>query len=110
MKELVVYDKEDNLLKTIELTEDVLMNKRFRRKNSMLDILIENDIQIFFGCMGGSCSACKCKIISGREHIDNEGISRQVYKDVKDDEVLSCITTINDNIPDDVKIEVKVMM
>ncbi len=31
-------------------------------KRSLLDDMLDNGAQVFFGCMGGSCSACKCKI------------------------------------------------
>jgi ferredoxin len=52
--------------------------------------------------MGGSCSACKCKITKGKEFIDNEALGPQVYTDVADDEVLSCIARVKDDVDGEV--------
>lgn len=67
-------------------------------KRSLLDDMLDNGAQVFFGCMGGSCSACKCKITKGIEYIDKEAMGDQRYDDVGDDEVLSCIARVRQDV------------
>lgn len=75
-------------------------------KKSLLDEMLDKNVEVYFGCMGGSCSACKCKILKGMEHIDKEAMGPQVYKDVAEDEVLSCIAKVKDEAQD-VEIEIQ---
>lgn len=105
MPKVLVYDKNENLLKSLNLTEEDLINKRFKRKKSILDILLDNNIQIFFGCMGGSCSACVCKVKSGEEFIDREGVGAQIFQGIAKEELLTCIATIRQNLSDSDTIE-----
>ena len=67
-------------------------------KRSLLDDMLDNGVQVFFGCMGGSCSACKCRITKGMEKIDKEAMGPQRYKDVKENEILSCIAKVKDDV------------
>jgi ferredoxin len=84
---LHVYDKTGKFEKEIIL----------EGKKSFLDEMLDHNIQVFYGCMGGSCSACKCKILSGNEFVDKEAMGPQVYSDVKEDEILSCIAKVKEN-------------
>lgn len=102
-----VYNKDDKMIKEIRLSDDDLVNKRFNRKKSVLDILLDNDVEIFFGCMGGSCSACVCELMKGEENIDREGIHPQVYRGIAEDEFLTCIATIKENLPESAEIELR---
>ncbi len=91
---ITVYNKDGSFNKEFQGTSDI----------ALLDQLIEENTDIYYGCMGGSCSACKCKILKGMEHIDKEGFGKQVYQGVKENEVLSCITKIKDK---DCEIEIE---
>lgn len=104
---LKVYNKDDVLAATLHLKEDDLVNKRFQRKNSVLDILLNNNVEIYYGCMGGSCSACVCDLISGEEHIDREGIHEQVYQGIEPTEFLTCIATVKEDASDEAFIEIR---
>ncbi|MCA9460371.1 MAG: (2Fe-2S)-binding protein [Nanoarchaeota archaeon] len=107
---LVFFDKNNNLLKKLTLNEEETLNKRFKRKKSILDIALDNGIDLKYGCMGGSCSACICEIIKGGEFIDREGLHEIVFKGVKENEILTCIATLKDKIPKDNLIEIKLML
>ena len=91
VNKLKVYDKKGNFEQEIELGG----------KRSLLDDMLDNGINVFFGCMGGSCSACKCKVTKGIEHIDKEALGPQVYTDVADDEVLSCIARAKEGVDEE---------
>ena len=106
---ITFLDKNNNLIKTIHPKPEELINKRSKKAKSLLDIGLDNGVDIKFGCMGGSCSACKCKIIKGENQIDKEGLNKQIYKDVKDDEFLSCIGTVKEN-KEDQEIKIKLLL
>lgn len=96
MTKIEVYDKEDEYITSINVTKENSYNRILKRDKSLLDIILDNKIDIFYGCMGGSCSACVVTIISGDELIDKEGLHEQIYKKITENQVLSCITTIKD--------------
>lgn len=85
---LKIHDKHGNFEKEISLTG----------KRSLLDEMLNEGIQIFFGCMGGSCSACKCRVIKGLENIDKEAVGEQRFTGVKEDEILTCIAKVKKNV------------
>ena len=107
MAKILVYDKNSNLIKEIVVTDENSYNKILKRKKSILDILLDNKVDVYYGCMGGSCSACKCEILSGEECIDREGLHEQIYKEVSPNEILSCIATIKDGFMEAGIIEIK---
>ena len=107
MAKLKVFNKDGNMIATVDVTEEKSYNKILRRKKSILDILLDNKIDIYYGCMGGSCSACVCEIISGGEHIDREGLHEQIYKGIGEKDILTCIATIKDSSMQDGEIEIK---
>lgn len=107
MVKLKVYDKDNIEIKTLDLKDEDLVNQRFRRKNSILDLLLNNGVNMFYGCMGGSCSACVCELISGEQFIDKEGIHEQVFKGIKDNEFLTCIASIKEGLNSSDTIEIK---
>jgi ferredoxin len=96
-----VYDKKDRLIMDIDAKPEQRYNPRLKRKKSILAILLDNQIEMYYGCMGGSCSACITELISGEEFIDKEGLHEQVYKGIKGKDFLSCIATIKDNIDEE---------
>jgi ferredoxin len=107
MAVIKVLNKDGNLINEIEVNVENTFNKILKRKKSILDILLDNKIDIYYGCMGGSCSACVCEIIEGKEHIDKEGLHEQVYKGIGEKDFLSCIATIKDESIENGIIEIK---
>jgi len=102
-------DKNNNLIKTINPKEDELINKRFKRKKSILDIALDNNIDLKYGCMGGSCSACKCEIINGGEFLDLEGVRKLVFKGMNENEILTCLVTLKD-LKENQKVEITIKL
>lgn len=96
MNQLKIYNKDQSYLAQIKLNKE----------QTILKQLIENNIQIFYGCMGGSCGACACRIISGEENIDKEAKKKAVFKGVKKGEFLPCIAKIKNNLEQDKIIEI----
>ena len=96
MTKLEIYSMEDELIRTIEVTKENSYNKRLRLDKTILDFLLDNDIKITYGCMGGSCGACIVDILSGGEFIDREGSHKIVLKSLKENEALTCITTVKE--------------
>ena len=96
MVKLIIYNKENSLVTTLQIKEEDAYNKILKRKKSILDILLDNKVEIYYGCMGGSCSACKCIILSGLNNINKEGLHEMIYKNIENNEILSCISTIKD--------------
>ena len=109
MVRLMIYSNENNLVKTLDIREEDAYNKVLKRKKSILDILLDNKVDIYYGCMGGSCSACKCIILSGLDNINKEGLHEMIYKNIEDNEILSCISTIR-NFSSDKTIEIKLVL
>ncbi len=105
MAKLVFLNKDNKLLGELELSNQNLYNRIIKRKKSFLDLALDNDIQLNYACMGGSCSACKCDIIEGLEFLNKEEVSKQIYANVKENECLTCIASIKDEFIDkDIKI------
>jgi len=90
--------------KNNKFEKDIYIKKPNR---SILDNMLDEDIQIFYGCMGGSCGACKCEIIEGEEFIDKEGIRPKIYKGTTGKEFLPCVAKIKPNIDENAKITIK---
>lgn len=103
---LIFYSKENSFLGEYVIPEDKRYNKTLRRKKSLLDIAIDNNVPIKFGCMGGSCSACICEIKSGEEFVEKGGIKEQVYV-TNGNKILTCMATIKDELSENAKIELK---
>jgi len=110
MIKITFIDKNNNLIKTIQPKSDKLVNNRLKRPKSILDIALDNGIDIKFGCMGGSCSACKCQIIKGENQIDKEGLKKAVYKDIGNKEFLPCIAILKENQKENEEIEIKLLL
>lgn len=107
MVTLVVKNKDDKVKRELHLTEDDLVNKRFNRQNSILDISLNNNLDIPYGCMGGSCSACVCELVKGKDAVDKEGLHEQVYKGIGEEDILTCISTIKQDLPPETEIIIK---
>lgn len=103
---LKFYSKENSFIGEFLIDEEKRFNKRLRRKKSILDLALDNNVNIQFGCMGGSCSACICEILSGEEFVEIGGIKEQIYK-TEGKKFLSCMATIKDEIPQDAVVEIK---
>jgi len=57
-------------------------------------------------CGVGACRTCVCKIKKGAEYINREAVGPQ-HIDTEEDEVLTCVAGLADNIPDDAEIELE---
>ena len=107
MPTVTYLDSTNKEMGNVSLNENDMYNSLLKCKKTFLDFALDRDIPLKFGCMGGSCSACKCEVVKGQEHIDREGIGKQVYKDVKENEILTCIATFKDGIKDDAQVTLK---
>ena len=107
MVTIKVLDKKDRPVMDIDTTPEQRYNQRLRRKKSILAILLDNQVDIYYGCMGGSCSSCVCELISGAEFIDKEGLHPQIYKGIKEGDFLSCIASVKEGIDESAVITVK---
>ena len=84
----IVYDGEEH---TFEV----------KPKNTILDTALNNDIDLPFSCQSGLCTACRCKLISGKIKMDEEeGLSES---EINQGYVLICV---GHPLTDDVKLEV----
>ena len=84
----VVYDGEEH---TFEV----------KPKSTILETALNNDIDLPFSCQSGLCTACRCKLISGKIKMDEEeGLSES---EIKQGYVLICV---GHPLTDDVKLEV----
>ena len=96
MTKLEIYSIDDELIKSIMITKENSYNKRLRMDKTILDFLLENDIKMPYGCMGGSCGACIVEILQGHEFVDREGSHKIVLKSIKENDALTCISTIKE--------------
>ena len=107
MVKLIIYDENDNKIKEIDISKKDLFNERLQRSKSLLKLLLENDYEILYGCMGGSCGACIYEIVSGMEYLNKEGLHKVVLNGMKKNNILTCITIIKKDVSDDSLIELK---
>ncbi len=103
---LKILDKNENIIKIVNLEEKDLITRSGREK-SILDIMLDNDIDMFYGCMGGSCGACICDLENGGEFVEKEKIRPKVYKNVSEKEILTCIAGLKTPFKDNSEIVVK---
>jgi len=61
-------------------------------------------VAIPISCGAGACRACVCRVRTGEEFIDSEAIGPQ-HIETEDGEILSCISAIKSNTPEDAQIE-----
>jgi ferredoxin len=102
-------DKNEKEIKQIKINKENLIKRR--RKKSILEIAIENNIPMKYGCMGGSCGACISKIINGEEYLNIEGMRKLVYKGLKENEFLPCIAQIKEEYEDkDIEIKIQLLL
>lgn len=97
MTKLKIYNKDQSFLNQITLNG----------KDNFLKQMLNNNIQIYYGCQGGSCGACACTIINGKENIDTEAKKKAVFKGLEKGEFLPCIAKIKENLKGDEIIEIK---
>ncbi len=67
----------------------------------------DNGAPIPFSCGVGACRACVCKVKKGKEFIDQEAIGPK-HIQTEDDEILSCISAVKADAPEDAEIELDV--
>jgi ferredoxin len=67
----------------------------------------ENGAPIPFSCGVGACRACVCKVKKGKEHIDEEAVGPK-HIQTEDDEILSCISGVKKEAPENAEIELEV--
>ena len=68
---------------------------------TILETALDNDIDLPFSCQSGLCTACRCKLISGKVKMDEEEGLSQAEKD--EGYVLICV---GHPLTDDVKLQV----
>ncbi len=95
MVKLKILNKDGSEEKTIDISS----------KQSVLDEMLDNDSKIIFGCFGGSCGSCKCRIISGEKGIEKEGLKKIILKDLNTDEFLPCVAKVKDNYEEEIIIQ-----
>lgn len=61
---------------------------------SLLDNLLNEDIEIGYSCLSGICENCKTKVISGAENIIK---SKNHFAKLNNDEVLLCCCKIKNS-------------
>jgi ferredoxin len=66
----------------------------------------ENGAEIPVACGVGVCGACKCKVKKGAEFIDAEAFG-DAQIPLEEDEVLTCLSGIKENAPEDAEIEIE---
>ena len=66
----------------------------------------EEGVPIPFSCGVGACRTCVCTVKKGMEHIDQEAVGPK-HIDTEDDEILSCISGVKPDAPDDAEIELQ---
>ena len=106
MTKLILVDKNNNLISAIEIKQ-AHDKVTLKRQQSILDILLDNQIPAKYGCTGGVCGACICKIIEGEEFIVKEGLHKTAHNKLGGKRFLSCIATIKENTPEDAIIKLK---
>jgi len=74
---------------------------RVEPKSTILETALDNDIDLPFSCQSGLCTACRCKLESGRVKMDEEEGLSEAEK--KDGFVLICV---GHPLTDDVKLTV----
>lgn len=108
MTKLEIYSMDDEFIKSIEVTKENSYNKRLRMDKTVLDFLLDSEIKMPYGCMGGSCGACIVEILSGHEFVDREGSHKIVLKSIGENDALTCIATIKEFNPENiVKLKLK---
>ena len=55
---------------------------------TILDILIKNDVDVPYSCRLGYCSVCKCRLESGQIDIDDDSILTK--KEKQEGYILAC--------------------
>jgi len=88
MVKLEILNKDGSLDKLVEIDGS----------KNILDQMIDNGSSVIFGCFGGSCGSCKCKIESGEELIDKEAVRPAVLKGMKEKDFMPCIAKLKANI------------
>ena len=70
-------------------------------KTTILETALDNDIDLPFSCQSGLCTACRCKLVSGKVKMDEEEGLSEAEK--KEGYVLICV---GHPLTDDVKLQV----
>lgn len=66
----------------------------------------EEGVPIPFSCGVGACRTCVCTVNKGMEHIDQEAVGPK-HIETEDNEILSCISGVKPDAPDDAEIEIQ---
>lgn len=67
----------------------------------------DQDIPVLIGCGVGACSMCKCRVKKGMEHIDPEANGPAQFP-IDEDEILTCISAVREETPEDAEIELEI--
>lgn len=67
----------------------------------------DQGVPLSIACGVGACGTCRGKVVSGAEHIDAEANGPAQYP-LDDGEILTCISCVREDAPDDASIEIQV--
>ncbi len=76
--------------------------------DSLSDQLKKNNAEVPTSCGIGACGTCMVKILSGKEFINEEALGQKMI-DIEPDHVLSCISSITSNAPENGIIEIQLL-
>lgn len=86
-----ILNSNGTLNKVILIEESKTYNKILKRSKSVLDLLLDFNINVYYGCMGGSCGSCILKVIKGKEFLELEYFHGNVFENLLENEFLCCI-------------------
>ena len=73
---------------------------------TVLEMLEEAGIDYPFSCMAGACSVCKIKVNKNKEKLDPDKFGETLIP-LEDNECLSCICGISDDVAADESVEIE---
>lgn len=79
--------------------------------SSILEKAESQGIDLPYSCRAGACTTCKCKVLKGKEHLDQNKLGEPVL-DVGSDEFLICIGGCKSDVVKDTdthEVELEVM-
>ncbi len=89
--------------------EEEIFEGNLTGEENFVDECADEDVDIPYSCHAGACMSCAGKVKKGMEHIDQEKDGEK-YIETDEDVILTCISGIKENTPDDAEIEIEMLM